>query len=175
MIIKKKFVVFLVYLFFILSFNPVFAQTLKVGSDAPNFSLQLQQNGKASNETVTLDSFKDKVLFLHFWATWCPPCKVELPHMENLAKKLVMQGDSAKMEFLAVCISDSQKALNSFMKKTGYTFPNALDEPGLVAMKYGIQGVPTSILISPEGKILKIHVGMMNAKQLEKFVAGYVE
>ena len=153
---------------------PVFSQSLKVGSNAPDFSLQLQQDGKASNKTVTLNSYKGKVLFLHFWATWCPPCKVELPHMESLAKKLASQGDKAKMKFLAVCISDSQKALTSFMQKNGYTFPSALDEPGLVAMKYGIQGVPTSILISPEGKILKIQVGMMNQKQLENFVADYM-
>lgn len=153
---------------------PVFSQSLKVGSNAPDFSLQLQQDGKASDKIVTLNSYKGKVLFLHFWATWCPPCKVELPHMESLAKKLASQGDKAKMEFLAVCISDSQKALTSFMQKNGYTFPSALDEPGLVAMKYGIQGVPTSILISPEGKILKIQVGMMNQKQLENFVADYM-
>ena len=153
---------------------PVFSQSLKVGSNAPDFSLQLQQDGKTSDKTVTLASYKGKVLFLHFWATWCPPCKVELPHMESLAKKLASQGDKAKMEFLAVCISDSQKALTSFMQKNGYTFPSVLDEPGLVAMKYGIQGVPTSILISPEGKILKIQVGMMNQKQLENFVADYM-
>ena len=153
---------------------PVFSQSLKVGSNAPDFSLQLQQDGKPSDKTVTLNSYKGKVLFLHFWATWCPPCKVELPHMESLAKKLASQGDKAKMKFLAVCISDSQKALTSFMQKNGYTFPSALDEPGLVAMKYGIQGVPTSILISPEGKILKIQVGMMNQKQLENFVADYM-
>ena len=153
---------------------PVFSQSLKIGSNAPDFSLQLQQDGKTSNKTVTLNSYKGKVLFLHFWATWCPPCKVELPHMESLAKKLASQGDKAKMEFLAVCISDSQKALTSFMQKNGYTFASALDGPGFVAMKYGIQGVPTSILISPEGKILKIQVGMMNQKQLDSFVADYL-
>jgi thiol-disulfide isomerase/thioredoxin len=153
---------------------PVFSQSLKIGSNAPDFSLQLQQDGKPSDKTVTLASYKGKVLFLHFWATWCPPCKVELPHMESLAKKLASQGDKAKMEFLAVCISDSQKALTSFMQKNGYTFASALDEPGFVAMNYGIQGVPTSILISPEGKILKIQVGMMNQKQLENFVADYM-
>lgn len=168
---KKLFSIALIILLLSL---PVFSQSLKVGSNAPDFSLQLQQDGKASDKTVTLNSYKGKVLFLHFWATWCPPCKVELPHMESLAKKLASQGDKAKMEFLAVCISDTQKDLTSFMQKNGYTFPSALDEPGLVAMKYGIQGVPTSILISPEGKILKIQVRMMNQKQLENFVADYM-
>lgn len=171
---KKTHKIFLLALIILLFSLPTFSQSLKVGSNASDFSLQLQQDGKPSGKTVTLASYKGKVLFLHFWATWCPPCKVELPHMESLAKKLASQGDKAKMEFLAVCISDSQKALTSFMQKNGYTFPSVLDEPGLVAMKYGIQGVPTSILISPEGKILKIQVGMMNQKQLENFVADYL-
>ena len=171
---KKTHKLILLSFLVLLLYFPAFSQVLKVGSNAPDFSLQLQQEGKASDKTVTLNSYKGKVLFLHFWATWCPPCKVELPHMESLAKKLASQGDKAKMKFLAVCISDTQKALTSFMQKNGYTFPSALDEPGLVAMKYGIQGVPTSILISPEGKILKIQVGMMNQKQLENFVADYM-
>jgi thiol-disulfide isomerase/thioredoxin len=165
---------FSIALIILLLYLPVFSQSLKIGANAPDFSLQIQQDGKASDKTVTLNSYKGKVLFLHFWATWCPPCKVEIPHMESLAKELASQGDKAKMEFLAVCISDSQKALTSFMQKNGYTLPSALDEPGLVPMKYGIQGVPTSILISPEGKILKIQVGMMNQKQLENFVADYL-
>ena len=168
---QKLFSVALIILLFSL---PVFSQSLKVGANAPDFSLQLQQDGKASNKTVTLNSYKGKVLFLHFWATWCPPCKKELPHMEALAKKLAAQGDNAKMKFLAVCISDSQQSLTSFIQKNGYTFPSALDEPGKVAMAYGIQGVPTSILISPDGKILKIQVGMMSEKMLEEFVADYL-
>lgn len=171
---NKTHKIFLLALIILLFSLPIFSQSLKVGANAPDFSLQIQQDGKASDKIVTLNSYKGKVLFLHFWATWCPPCKVELPHMESLAKKLASQGDKAKMEFLAVCISDTQKDLTSFMQKNGYTFPSALDEPGLVAMKYGIQGVPTSILISPEGKILKIQVRMMNQKQLENFVADYM-
>jgi thiol-disulfide isomerase/thioredoxin len=164
----------LVLITFFFSVLPAFSQSLEAGSVAPDFSLLLQENGKATDKTVNLASYKGKVLFLHFWATWCPPCKKELPHMEALAKKLAAQGDNAKMKFLAVCISDSQKALTSFMQKNGYTFPSALDEPGKVAMAYGIQGVPTSILISPDGKILKIQVGMMSEKILEEFVADYL-
>ena len=94
--------------------------------------------------------------------------------MEKLAKKIVSLGEKAKMDFLAVCISDSQQALTSFIQKNGYTFTSALDEPGKVAMAYGIQGVPTSILISADGKILKIQVGMMSEKHLTEFVADYL-
>ena len=164
----------LVLITFFFSVLPVFSQSPAVGSQAPDFSLQLQENGKATDKTVNLASYKGKVLFLHFWATWCPPCKKELPHMEKLAKKIVSLGEKAKMDFLAVCISDSQQALTSFIQKNGYTFTSALDEPGKVAMAYGIQGVPTSILISPDGKILKIQVGMMSEKHLTEFVADYL-
>lgn len=164
----------LVLITFFFSVLPVFSQSPAVGAAAPDFTLKLQEKGKATDKTVNLASYKGKVLFLHFWATWCPPCKRELPHMEKLAKKLAAQGADAKMNFLAVCISDSQQALTSFIQKNGYTFTSALDEPGKVAMAYGIQGVPTSILISADGKILKIQVGMMSEKQLEEFVADYL-
>lgn len=172
---RKTFTALLLCLFCAGGSAWISAQSVKVGGDAPDFSLTLQHDGKPSGENVSLSSYKGKVLFLHFWATWCPPCKVELPHMEELASHLATQGESSRMEFLAVCISDTQKALASFMRKNGYTFPVALDEPGAVAMRYGIQGVPTSILISPEGKIQKVQVGMMSKSQLEGFVAGYAD
>lgn len=164
---KTRKIIFLL-LILLISFTPVFAQSVKEGSKAPDFSLTL-----STGEKVTLDSYNDKVLFLHFWGTWCPPCRAELPELDVLAKKLASQGQNAKMAFLGVAISDTQKDVTSFMKKNGYTFSAALDETGKVAFAYGIQGVPTSILISEEGKILKIHVGMMNKKQIEKFVADY--
>ena len=149
------------------------AQSINIGANAPEFSLQLQVDGKPSTEIVKLSDYKGKALFLHFWATWCPPCKVELPHMEKLSQKIQAKGNDSKIEFLAICISDSQKAFSSFMEKNKYTFTGGLDSSGYIAIKYGIQGIPTSILISPEGKILKINVGMMNEKQLEKFIGGY--
>lgn len=169
---KKKIILILTMVFLCGVFN-LSAQTVRVGSKAPDFSIELQKDGNPSGKTVTLSDYKGKALFLHFWATWCPPCKVELPHLEKLAQKIESKGDNAKINFLAICISDSQKSLSSFMKENGYTFAGGLDATGRIAMKYGIQGVPTSILISPEGKILKIHVGMMSEKLLESFVIGY--
>ena len=97
----------------------------------------------------------------------------ELPELEKLSKELQKQGDSSKLNFLAVCISDTQKAFSSFMKSNGYTFPGGLDAKGDIAMDYRIQGVPTSILISPEGKIQKIYVGMMSPDQLKNFISEY--
>lgn len=169
---KKKIISVFTMMFLCGIFN-LSAQSVRIGSQAPDFSIELQKDGKPSGKTVTLADYKGKALLLHFWATWCPPCKVELPHLEKLVQKIQSKVDNSKINFLAVCISDSQNSLTSFMKKNGYTFSGGLDATGRIAMKYGIQGVPTSILISPEGKVLKIHVGMMNEKLLENFVSGY--
>ena len=84
--IHKIFLLVLITL--IISTLPVFSQSLKVGSNAPDFSLQLQQDGKPSDKIVTLSSYKGKVLFLHFWATWCPPCKVWLKNYQVKVIKL---------------------------------------------------------------------------------------
>lgn len=163
---NKKF--FLILLILTITFTSIFAQNIKVGGDAPDFSLTL-----STGEKVSLETYKGKGLFLHFWATWCPPCKKELPELEKLSKELQKQGDSSKLNFLAVCISDTQKAFSSFMKSNGYTFPGGLDAKGDIAIDYRIQGVPTSILISPEGKIQKIYVGMMSPEQLKNFISEY--
>jgi len=147
-----------------------FAQNLKTGSAAPDFNLKL-----STGKTVTLSGYKGQAVLLHFWATWCPPCRKELPEMDALAKKLAAKGTGAKLAFLAVCVSDEEKNRADFMKSNGYTFTGGLDGSGAVADKYGVQGIPTSVLISADGKILKINVGMMTKDQLADFVKGYAD
>ena len=141
-----------------------------VGDKAPDFTIQLSNGTK-----TTLSSLKGKAVLVHFWATWCPPCVRELPGMNKLAVKLASQKDS-KLVFIGICVSDTEKNRDSFMKKNSYTFPCGLDESGDVAAnKYGVQGIPTSVLVSPDGKILKENVGMMSEKELAEFVKGYAE
>ena len=80
---------------------------------------------------------------------------------------------SSPIAFLAVCISDTEKSRDAFMKKNNYTFPGGLDKDGSIATSYFIQGIPTSILISPDGKIEKIRVGAMSPAELQRFVGKY--
>ena len=140
---------------------------------APDFNLKLTDKG--NGRKVSLKDYKGKTLLLHFWATWCPPCRAELPGMQALFEKLESQGDSKKLEFLGVCVSDTEAARSAFMKENGYTFTGALDQSGIVAASYGVQGIPTTVLIGPEGTILKMNVGMMSEEKLAQFVEGYVE
>ena len=143
------------------------AQSVKKGTLAPDFSLTLP-DGKAVNPA----SYRGKALLLHFWATWCPPCRAELPEMNKLAEKLASETDS-KLAFLAVCVSDSEKSRSAFMKKNNYTFTGGLDASGAIAKKYGVFGIPASFLISPDGKIEDVFVGAMTPEKLASFVSAY--
>lgn len=142
-------------------------------SKAPDFKLKLVD--KENGRQVSLKDYEGKALLLHFWATWCPPCRAELPGMQAFFEKLESQGDSKKLEFLAVCVSDTEDERSAFMKENNYTFTGALDKSGIVAASYGVQGIPTTVLIGPDGTVLKTNVGMMSEEQLAQFVKGYVE
>ena len=122
---------------------------------APDFSLTLP-----TGETVALSDYRGKAVLLHFWATWCPPCRAELPELNKLAAELAKSPDS-KLEFLAVCVSDEEASRVKFMSQNGYSFKGGLDASGEI--------------ISPDGKIEKRHVGAMNKAQLAAFVSGYYD
>ena len=164
---KKTLPVFLFILMLIVA--PAVSQT-NIGDKAPDFTIQLSNGTKA-----TLSSFKGKAVLVHFWATWCPPCVRELPGMNKLAVKLATQ-KNPNLVFIGICVSDTEKNRASFMKKNNYTFPCGLDENGSIAAnKYNVSGIPTSVLVSPEGTILNENVGMMTEAQLADFVKAYVK
>lgn len=147
-----------------------FAQA-KVGEAAPDFEI-----AKPSGETVSLSSMgarSGKAVFLHFWATWCPPCREELPEIDRLAKRLAARKES-RLAVFAVCVSDEEASRAAFMEKNGYTFDGALDTAdSKTARLYNARAIPTSVLIGADGKIEKIHTGRMTAAELSKFVEGY--
>lgn len=143
-----------------------FSQSIAEGKKAPNFSIVASDGAQ-----VKLSNYKGKALLLHFWATWCPPCRKELPSMEKFSQRTSEK--NSRIAFFAICVSDTEKNRATFMKQNKYTFAGALDERGDVALKYGVQGIPTSVLISPDGIVEKIHVGMMSESQLDTFTKKY--
>lgn len=111
-----------------------------------------------------------KPVYLNFWATWCPPCVGEMPHFEALYPKYQNQ-----IQFLAVSQDAKKEAADSFIADKGYTFPVAWDADQKAGQTYGVQAIPTSVLIDAEGKIIDIHVGGMSAGQLEDFLKQAVK
>jgi peroxiredoxin len=124
------------------------------GNAAPDFTLK-----DLSGQPVQLSSLKGKVVLLNFWATWCPPCREEVPSMVRLNQ--AMQGK--RFQMLAVSIDEGGKdAVNAFFKKGGVVLPALLDSDGRIARQYGTTGVPETFVIDTKGVILKKVIGPMD-------------
>jgi len=119
--------------------------------EAEDFSLP-----DLSGKVVKLSDFRGKVVFLNFWATWCPPCRAEMPSMQNLYEKL----KGKDFEMLAVSLDRPGKsAVKPFIEERNYTFRVLLDSSGKVAARYGIVSIPTTYIINKEGKIVDKIIG----------------
>jgi peroxiredoxin len=130
----------------------VVAQPAVLGNPAPDFSL----SGPAGE--TRLSTLKGKLILVHFWATWCPPCREELP---SLAK---LNGQMAGKPFRLLAISidtEGNEAVQKLFGRLGITLPVLLDKESQVARQYGTTGVPETFIISPSGIILKHIVGGM--------------
>ncbi|MCI5139804.1 MAG: TlpA family protein disulfide reductase [Candidatus Electrothrix sp. AR1] len=114
------------------------------GNPAPDFTLV-----DIEGRTWTLSELKGQVVFLNFWATWCPPCISEMPAMQNLYNTLPQ--DQFKM--LAVLYSDEAGNAKEFAKKLDITLPILVDEGNQVGMNYGLTGVPETFILDKEGII----------------------
>ena len=137
--------------------QPARPPLLAPGTVAPDFTANAP-DGKP----VKLSDYRGKLVLVDFWATWCGPCKVTMPHMEKLHQELGAQG----LVVLGVCVWDTQQKFDRWQKspevKTSYlkVFDPAGSAPYNIAKKlYAVSGIPTFYLIKPEGKILYSGVG----------------
>ncbi len=118
---------------------------------APDFMLP-DMNG----QVVRLSQLKGKVVLLNIWATWCPPCRKEMPTMETLYKKM----QSADFVMLAASQDvDGKSTVLPYVQDGGLTFPILLDEQGEVGKKYGVTGYPETFIIDRQGTIVYHHIG----------------
>lgn len=115
------------------------------GGPVPDFQLQDLQG-----KDVRLSDFRGKIVFLNFWATWCPPCREEMPSMEELYR--AMRGRPFVM--LAVSVDNDPEQVRRFQKASAYSFPILLDHENRVAALYGTTGVPETFLIGPDGSLV---------------------
>jgi DsbE subfamily thiol:disulfide oxidoreductase len=103
----------------------------------------------------SLSAFEGRVVLLNFWATWCGPCRAEVPSMEQLYRELKDQGFS----IVAINSQEPAEQVASFVQEMGMSFPVLLDSLGKVGATYGVRAIPTTYIIDPEGAILARMVG----------------
>jgi peroxiredoxin len=130
-------------------FNPVPPDT-SIGSSAPDFTLE-----DISGKKVSLSSFKGKPVLLNFWATWCPYCRRERPHLNTLYNDYKDKG----LIILSVSTDQSVTKVREFLKNTPADFIVLSDSNGTASSIYSVGGLPTSYLISREGIIKQRFMG----------------
>ncbi|MDU6265638.1 MAG: cytochrome c biogenesis protein CcdA [Anaerocolumna aminovalerica] len=133
--------------------------------------------------THTLSDYKGKVVFLNFWASWCGPCKKEMPDIEELYQKYNLNQD--EVVFLGVANpkskdyphnSDEEKdEILEFLDENGYTFPTVFDETGEILMNYYITAFPTTFMINKEGNVMGYIPGMMTKDIMESVIEQTLE
>jgi peroxiredoxin len=131
---------------------------LKVGAKAPDFELKT-----LAGDTVKLSDLKGKKVMLNFWATWCPPCKAEMPAMEEFHKEA---GDDVVI--LAVNI-DPHLDVKAFVDENKITFPIPLDEEDTVNETYQVLSIPTTYFIDTKGNIGNKYIGAMNLDAMKQY------
>jgi thiol-disulfide isomerase/thioredoxin len=125
--------------------KPASDKTAATKDLAQDFTLQY-----ISGEQVTLSDLKGKFVFLHFWASWCPPCKEELPSIQ----KLYQASDKGKFVILAVNVKEGRGVIKPFLDERRLTFPVLLDPKAEVSRLYRVRSIPTTFLVNQEGQII---------------------
>lgn len=133
---------------------------------APDFELQ-----SLSGEKIRLSDYRGKKVFLNFWASWCAPCKVEIPYMENYYEK---HKELENVEIIAVNMTKGElntKKVHEFVYAHGLTFPVLLDSNGDIERIYKVIGLPTTYLIDEDGIIVHGFAGAVkNSHEIEELI-----
>ena len=193
---KKKNIIILVLLFVLLIGGASVLYTQLSKDDAPDGLLIQEEQDKNDNESqnessgaddaeqqltkapdfavydssgnkVNLSDYIGKPIVLNFWASWCPPCKAEMPDFDAVCKEY-----EGKVIFMMVNLTDGGRdtvsGVREFVAANGYTFPVYFDTRYSAANAYRVSSIPTTYFINAEGEIVSYKVGMVSASELEK-------
>jgi len=133
------------------------------GNRAPQFSVM-----DLSGELVASSQFSGKPLFINFWATWCEPCRYEMPEIQALY-------DEAGGAFEVIAVSDEPlPTVRRYLDAFGYTFPVFLDVDRSMNQDFLIRALPTSVFVDSKGIIRAVHLGQLTREQMEQYLARIV-
>jgi thiol-disulfide isomerase/thioredoxin len=119
-----------------------------------------------SGKELSLSDLKGKKVFLNFWATWCPPCKAEMPEIE----KFYQETKDSDLVIVAIEIGEPLDTVKSFIDSNKYNFKVLLDSDQSVSSKYGITSIPTSYFIDVDGNIISKRLGAMNIDEMKAYI-----
>ena len=147
-----------------LAAGPTIAKDLKPWSGDRTPPLELKD---LSGRVHRLADYRGKVVLINFWATWCPPCRTEMPDIQAAA-----QAHPDGLVVLAINNAEDAETVKRFAQQFNLTFPILLDSDGSVARKYGVQGLPTSFFIDRAGIVRAANMGAMSRAYIEAQIAA---
>lgn len=128
------------------------------GAIAPPFSLQ-----NIDGEVVNLADFAGQTVMLNFWATWCAPCRFEMPDIQD-------KFETTDLKVLAINFDESEDLIHPFVDELGLTFPILLDPGAEIQKLYQVRGYPTSVFINGDGIVQIMHIGFIDESQLDGYL-----
>lgn len=132
--------------------EPKYIPSPLLGRPAPAFTARLFDGA-----TIRLGDLRGQVIFLNFWASWCPPCRAEARALEEAWRRYKDQG----IVFVGVNTQDEETRARDFIAEFGVTYPNGMDPGGRIAIDYGVWGLPETFFIDRQGRITYKHVGAL--------------
>lgn len=137
----------------------------EIGAQAPSFSAPTLDAG-----SLTLSALQGEPVILNFWATWCVPCRVEMPELQQLYN----QYQDAGLHVVAINMGETQTAIDRWVAEFDLTFDVVLDENQALPALYHLRGQPSTYVIAPDGVITHIFYGPTTAEALERALAPYL-
>ena len=130
----------------------------KEGRLAPNFILS-----DLDGNEISLSNLRGKPVIVNFWATWCPPCREEMPAIETLYQQYKYLG----VEIIGIGMMENENRVREFVEEGNYNWTFAIDTKGEISWDYRVVAIPTSFFIDSQGIISSIHRGPMNTSDIE--------
>jgi peroxiredoxin len=133
----------------------------QIGDPAPDFELL-----NMSGETVRLSDYLGRPVILNFWATWCAPCRLEMPELQRAQAEFGDEGPAV----LAINQEESAERVGEFLDEVGLTLPTLLDSDAAVGKTYGAFFLPTTVIVDQDGHVAAIHRGMISRDELDEYL-----
>lgn len=144
------------------------AQAPFVGNLAPDFTLDTLEGG-----TVSLSEFtqgEGKPVVINFWATWCPPCRIEMPFFQRADERY---GD--RVAILGINQAESAETIRDYVETNGLSYPMLIDFDMKVNNRYAVQNLPTTLFIDKNGMVKEILIGTISQAVLDDRIEGLLE
>ncbi|MCM8768663.1 MAG: TlpA family protein disulfide reductase [Candidatus Omnitrophica bacterium] len=139
---------------------------LAVDGAAPDFSLK-----SLTGKTVKLSDYKGKVVVLNFWASWCPPCRREIPDFVKVHQAYRGEG----VEFIGIAIDEKIEDIKKIVEQNRVEYPIVLGDEKVQSLYGGINAVPTTFFVNQEGRIIRKKIGAMNQEELEEIIKSLLK